>query len=261
LKTKLLFSFSLLGLGLQAAEDFGARLTQLEARKAELRPLIEQSLREIHHLQNSKSNLRYMWETENPTEKSRKDVSRMLELALTSRLDEWKNVHGELDKLYTEREIQDAELDIVKKTRKGEVFFRCPFFPLPRLGEVHRYKMIQDFGLQKDKQTGLSWKTSGWWIGVERLTPVKNCDEGKIVYSGKIPGRGYVVLVHHKHDYLSLYANLDEADTAFLSVGKKLDAGTTLGFVRSKLYFEVRRNGQALEPKKIFSAKQTERLD
>jgi septal ring factor EnvC (AmiA/AmiB activator) len=92
------------------------------------------------------------------------------------------------------------------------------------------------------------------------MTPVKSCDAGTVIYKGKIPGRGLVVLIRHKHEYLSLYANLEESDLNNLTLGKNIEAGETLGTVKDKLYFEMRRNGESLEPSLLFSSKQTERL-
>ncbi len=266
-----LFRFTLLGVifvsSLKATEttnteiNFSERLKLLESKKANLQPIIKESLLEWHRLENSKNNLRYIWEKENPFESKRKSLQKMIEMALNSRIKDWDQVDSELETLYRDQEISEAEIPLLNKSSKKQNFMRCPFFPLPKLSESHKYKVLEDFGVQKDPKSGLKWKTSGWWIAVDGLTPVKNCDDGEVIYSGKIPGRGFVVLVRHKNDFMSLYAHLDESDTKNLLVGKKLTAGDTVGFVRSKLYFETRHNGQAFEPKKVFSEKQTARLN
>jgi hypothetical protein len=247
-------------LALQAG-NFSTELTRLETQKAQLKTLIEKSIKDLHILHHSGSNLHYAWEKQNPHEEDRKKLEKIIQLTLSSRLENWNAINTDLEKIYQEQEILDAEMKVKPQaSQKNAPFFRCPFFPLPKLSESHRYNLIEKFGSQKDTISGLSWKSSGWWIGVEHMTPVKSCDAGTVIYKGKIPGRGLVVLIRHKHEYLSLYANLEESDLNNLTLGKNIEAGETLGTVKDKLYFEMRRNGESLEPSLLFSSKQTERL-
>ncbi|MFP4598575.1 MAG: murein hydrolase activator EnvC family protein [Persicimonas sp.] len=111
---------------------------------------------------------------------------------------------------------------------------------------AHRYGPRKQKGsMSYVRHTGLTWK-------VDAQTPVRSVAAGMVVYSGRFKGFGKLVIVDHGQDYHTLYAHLDSID---VEIGQSLPRGATLGasgesgsFEGPKLYFELRKNGQPLDP-------------
>ncbi|MCA2981611.1 MAG: peptidoglycan DD-metalloendopeptidase family protein [Myxococcaceae bacterium] len=83
-------------------------------------------------------------------------------------------------------------------------------------------------------------------------TPVVSVFEGAVVFSGWLKGYGTLVIVDHGGGYHSLYAHLA---TSEVEVGTVVNEGESLGTVGDTgslkgayLYFEIRRQGQAVDP-------------
>ena len=78
---------------------------------------------------------------------------------------------------------------------------------------------------------------------------------GTIVFAGPFKGYGLILIVEHGNGYHSLIAGLGRIDTA---VGRKVASGEPLAVMPSDgnpdLYFELRRNGQPINPQRGFGA-------
>ncbi|TAK39000.1 MAG: peptidase M23 [Lysobacteraceae bacterium] len=95
--------------------------------------------------------------------------------------------------------------------------------------------------------------SSGLLIGAPAGTPVKAVADGKVVFGDWMNGYGLILIVDHGNGYMSLYAHneallRDVGDTVkrgdpVASVGNSGSAGPTA------LYFELRRNGDPVDPK------------
>ncbi len=75
---------------------------------------------------------------------------------------------------------------------------------------------------------------------------------GTVVHSGWLKGYGNLLIIDHGSGYHSLMAHLAQAD---VSVGAEVEEGETVGWVGdtgsvkgSYLYFEIRKNGEAIDP-------------
>ena len=82
--------------------------------------------------------------------------------------------------------------------------------------------------------------------------PVRAVAVGRIVFSRRYGGYGRTVVIDHGARYLSVYAHLAAAT---VSEGESVAPGQKIGFVaegnqggKSKLYFEIRHEGKALDP-------------
>ncbi|MCP2040564.1 murein DD-endopeptidase MepM/ murein hydrolase activator NlpD [Neisseria sp. HSC-16F19] len=89
-------------------------------------------------------------------------------------------------------------------------------------------------------------------IGGSRGTPVKAAGAGTVMYVGSdVRGYGNLVLIRHTQAMLTAYAH---ADSVRVRQGEQVSAGQTIatmgdsGTDRVKLHFEVRVNGQAVNP-------------
>ena len=75
---------------------------------------------------------------------------------------------------------------------------------------------------------------------------------GYVVHAGWVRGLGNTVIVDHTRGYMSLYAHLSEST---VQPGDKVDATTCIGHMGDsgslfgpRLYFEIRRGGEAIDP-------------
>jgi len=76
---------------------------------------------------------------------------------------------------------------------------------------------------------------------------------GSIMFAGPFKGYGLILIVEHGNGYHSLIAGLGRIDTA---VGKRVAAGEPVAVMPADgapdLYFELRRNGQPINPQRGF---------
>jgi murein DD-endopeptidase MepM/ murein hydrolase activator NlpD len=199
--------------------------------------------------------------------KKKAQALRLMELAIRYALEEIDRLEIQRSEILSEiewRRIQEnatltsggaAEIATLESPAEvpGEIpVYRCQILPLdidPLVGT----KVLQDFGSRTDAVSGLKWESHGWWIG-RIQSPVRACRPGKVSYVGSVAGRGRVVIVDHGQGNMTLYANLREENASKLHVGNFVGTGTILGEVAERLYFEVRRRGQAVSPREAFTA-------
>jgi murein hydrolase activator len=103
----------------------------------------------------------------------------------------------------------------------------------------------QDSSMSYVRHTGLTWM-------VDEQTPVKAVASGLVVYAGRFEGFGKMVIVDHGQEYHSLYAHLAALE---VEVGDTLargglvgESGSTGSFEGPKLYFELRKDGNPINP-------------
>lgn len=93
----------------------------------------------------------------------------------------------------------------------------------------------------------------GLLIGAAAGTQVRAVANGKVVFSQWMSGYGLIAIVDHGNGYMSLYANNDGLLRDVGSDVKQGDAVATVGNSGgqgvSALYFELRRNGQPVDPR------------
>ena len=89
--------------------------------------------------------------------------------------------------------------------------------------------------------------------------PVKAAANGEVVYAGSgLRGYGNLVIINHNERYLSAYAHNDKL---LVQEGQKITQGQTIaemgrsGADRIKLHFEIRRDGQPVDPLKYLPSR------
>mgnify|MGYP002781422740 FL=1 len=93
-------------------------------------------------------------------------------------------------------------------------------------------------------------------IAAPKGTSIFASAEGRVIRAGYHPaGFGRFVEVRHPNGVTTLYAHMSRVD---VSTGQRVDGGERVGLVGSTgfstgphLHFEVRRNGEALNPSKF----------
>ena len=94
--------------------------------------------------------------------------------------------------------------------------------------------------------------SDGLLIGASAGSSVKAVADGQVVYAEWMTGYGLLLIVDHGNGYMSLYAH---NDALLKDVGATVKRGESVGTVgnsggqgRPALYFELRRNGQPVNP-------------
>lgn len=94
--------------------------------------------------------------------------------------------------------------------------------------------------------------SQGLLIGANAGTPVKAVAAGTVVYAEWMSGYGLILIVDHGNGYMSLYAH---NDALLRGAGDAVErgqpistVGTSGGHGRPALYFELRRNGDPVDP-------------
>lgn len=93
---------------------------------------------------------------------------------------------------------------------------------------------------------------TGVLIGGQRGQPVRAAAPGQVVYSGSgLKGYGKLVIVQHDAVFLSAYghnAALLVAEGERVNAGQRIATMGETGAQRPRLHFEIRRNGQPVDP-------------
>lgn len=114
-----------------------------------------------------------------------------------------------------------------------------------------RGKVINKFGARRPDGPML-WK--GWFLRAPRGQAVRAVAAGRVVYADWLRGFGNLLIIDHGKGYMSLYGN---NETLYRQVGEALRGGDTIASVGdsggnedSGLYFELRHEGNPLDPRK-----------
>lgn len=112
-----------------------------------------------------------------------------------------------------------------------------------------RGELVGRFGAPR-AEGGTTWK--GVFIRAGEGTDVRAVAGGEVVFSDWLRGYGNLIIVDHGSDYLSIYGN---NDALLKEVGERVAGGDAIASVgaggvgnESGLYFEIRHQGQPLDP-------------
>ena len=94
--------------------------------------------------------------------------------------------------------------------------------------------------------------SSGLLIAAGLGTPVRAVADGTVVFAEWMTGYGLILIVDHGNGYLSLYGH---NESLLKNAGDTVKRGDTVarvgnsgGLAQPALYFELRRNGQPVNP-------------
>jgi septal ring factor EnvC (AmiA/AmiB activator) len=110
-------------------------------------------------------------------------------------------------------------------------------------------RLLHSFGSRK--QGYLKWK--GVLLGAPIGRQVQTIHNGTILFSDWLKGYGLLTVIDHGNGYMSLYAH---NQTLLKSVGDRVETGEPIALVgqsggqdQAGLYFEIRHQGKAVNPK------------
>jgi len=115
-----------------------------------------------------------------------------------------------------------------------------------------RGQLLTRFGIQRHPQFGTVVYRRGIDIAARIGDEVRVVHDGQVVYADWYKGYGRLVIIDHGEGLYSLYGHLSQLEVGGgerVSRGKVIGlAGDTGSLKGPKLYFEVRRNGEAEDP-------------
>ncbi len=119
--------------------------------------------------------------------------------------------------------------------------------PWPLEGQV-----ITRFGMQRHPQFGTMVFRRGIEIAAREGQAVRAVSDGEVVYADWYKGYGKLMILDHGNGFYTLYGNLSQLD---MNKGARVTKGQIIGLAGetgslkgAKLYFEMRRNGEAEDP-------------
>ncbi|MCX7732206.1 MAG: peptidoglycan DD-metalloendopeptidase family protein [candidate division WOR-3 bacterium] len=157
-----------------------------------------------------------------------KSAREALQTELASAAKQLRNLISQLQVRITETSSENLEM------KRGKL-------PWPVAGDV-----VASFGVQIHPRYRTKINNLGIDIKVDRPSPVEVIATGKVAYADRFIGYGNLVIVDHGTGYFSLYGNLTSINTV---VNATVTAGTVIGTVNDYLHFEIRKDGQPLNPK------------
>lgn len=120
------------------------------------------------------------------------------------------------------------------------------------------HSISSTFGVRPDPLLGTPAMHSGMDFRAPTGSPVRVTAEGSVISAGWNGGYGRMVEVQHANGFTTRYAHLSKI---LVSEGQKVTAGDIVGKVGSSgrstgphLHYEVRRNGDALNPVRFIKA-------
>jgi murein DD-endopeptidase MepM/ murein hydrolase activator NlpD len=113
------------------------------------------------------------------------------------------------------------------------------------------------FGIRKDPIDGSTRFHSGIDMAAPSGTPFHSVDSGKVVFAGLLGTFGNTVMIEHPNGDRTLYAH---ASSVLVQAGQEVAPDQVIGTVGSTgratgphLHFELRRNGENINPNEILS--------
>ena len=111
------------------------------------------------------------------------------------------------------------------------------------------------FGYRKDPFSGNKRFHCGMDIGAEIGTPVKAAGNGKVIFSGWKGAYGYLVVIAHEKNYITVYAHNSKNLVKKGETIKKGEvvalSGNTGAVTGAHLHFEIRKGTVPLNPRRL----------
>ena len=111
------------------------------------------------------------------------------------------------------------------------------------------------FGYRKDPFSGNKSFHCGMDIGAEIGTPVKAAGNGKVIFSGWKGAYGYLVVIAHEKNYITVYAHNSKNLVKTGEIIKKGEvialSGNTGAVTGAHLHFEIRKGTVPLNPGRL----------
>jgi len=105
--------------------------------------------------------------------------------------------------------------------------------------------VVSGYGMVEDPEFHTTLFRKGIEIETEAGEAVRTLEAGEVLYSGWLEGYGNVIIIDHGNGYFSLSARLQELGKGEEIIGRASGPGP---WGEAGFYFEIRHNGQPLDP-------------
>lgn len=182
------------------------------------------------------------------TRQQRRDALRKIEKRLRDDQSEMRalqNNERQMQRLLSE--LRDTLRQIPQEFDRGNKPFsgRRGKLPWPVQG-----KLLAAYG-QSKAGSRIAW--NGHWIAAAEGAPVRAVANGRVAYVGWLHRYGLIVILDHGDGYFTLYGHnsrvLRTGGETVKAGDSIAQAGTTGGYDRSGVYFEIRKGTEPLNPK------------
>ncbi|MBO8127069.1 MAG: peptidoglycan DD-metalloendopeptidase family protein [Firmicutes bacterium] len=183
-----------------------------------------------------------------------------------SRVEEVKKAKAKRDarlkEILSQKRTQEQVLNELQETsHKLEAWLKeheTPALPKDQTGKVRltwpvRGQVTAEYGWRVHPIDKVKRFHEGIDIEAAQGTPIKAAAAGRVALSGWVGGYGYTVILEHADGFSTVYAH---ASKLLVQAGDLVQAGQTIAEVGSTglstgphLHFEVRRSGQAVDPR------------
>ena len=113
-------------------------------------------------------------------------------------------------------------------------------------------RIISGFGVHKHPDLNVDVHRPGIDIVAPVGAEIRAVEGGSVLYADRLSGYGNMLIIDHGRRYYTVYGHLSKLDKA---VGDRVERGERIAWVggdgpsgRSRLYFEVRKNGKPVDP-------------
>ncbi len=225
-------------------------LNELQAKQSSRKMLLKKTVAE--HESALKKQKKVVYSQEQKLSKLKKEESRLKgvieRLAQKNRKEEAERKRQEqLKKIASQKATPKTTPKATKPKQTGQVVSRRfvpnkPFSSLKgRLSWPVKGRLTQKYG--SSRNTKQRWK--GVIISAPAGSNVHAIARGKVEYSGRLKGYGYLVIIRHDKNYRSLYAynrSVYKKEGQIVKAGEIIAAvGNSGSQTNSGLYFEIRR--------------------
>jgi septal ring factor EnvC (AmiA/AmiB activator) len=157
----------------------------------------------------------------------------------------------------TLKDLEESSANLWAMIRLAEEDKKAPERPVPSTGGGRlpwpvNGKVITFFGMQRHPEFGTMVFRRGIEIAAREGDEVRAVDGGQVAWADWYKGYGRLVIIEHSGTLYSLYGHLSELA---VQRGDRVEQGQVIGRAGdtgslrgTKLYFELRRNGEAENP-------------
>jgi murein DD-endopeptidase MepM/ murein hydrolase activator NlpD len=135
---------------------------------------------------------------------------------------------------------------------------RLYFISLPFRSPLdHYWEITSSYGMRVHPITG-SWEQhNGIDVRAPLRTPVFSAEKGTVIKTTELDNYGIIIIIEHRGGYETRYAHLDEIfvkEGDFVERGQMIARSGNTGLSTGPhLHFEIRRNGQPIDPVRLVS--------
>lgn len=113
-------------------------------------------------------------------------------------------------------------------------------------------RIVSGFGVHKHPDLKVDVHRPGIDIAAPAGAEIRAVERGRVLFADRLPGYGQMLIIDHGKRHYTVYGHLSKLDKA---VGDRVERGERIAWVgggsasgRSRLYFEVRKNGKPVDP-------------